>query len=230
MLDLLSSITPVVYAIFSPILLLAQAAGEEGVQVTFTPKDLPWLLGAGVVIVGILAWVVRYLHNSVAEQWQEAEREEEHFEQELLNEIGAEPAEFAAPNVAPKEPMAEPERPNFAPPAASAFPATPPPGDARIDAPPADLDELVKRLQKLTILGDREGVVKLPIPPDAPIYRLRRGGLALLLPRMETEAFLAHQTRRFDYVFALTAGGEVVVVSRLQNQINALRDAPQELR
>jgi hypothetical protein len=93
--------------------------------------------------------------------------------------------------------------------------------------PAAAVEELARRLQQLTVLGDREGVVRMPIPPDAPIYRLRRGGVAVILPRLESQAFVEHCCRRFDLVVVADGGGgEALAVSRLQGRLAELMEMP----
>lgn len=92
--------------------------------------------------------------------------------------------------------------------------------------PIATMEELVSRLVKLGVVTGLEGRLPMPIPPDGLIYRLRSGGLALLLARLESEAFLAHQSRRYDHIFALSSAGEVLVITRVQQALVDLLDAP----
>ncbi len=100
-----------------------------------------------------------------------------------------------------------------------------------VDRPPANVEELVRRLQALTIIGDLEGRIPMPIPPDGVIHRLRKSnGIAAILPRLESEAIMAHHARRFDMVFALTSSGEVVVLSRLQNRLSDLMERAGDFR
>ncbi len=133
----------------------------------------------------------------------------------------------------PTAPMIEVQTPLGSGPAKRPRPAAPTPTPSEppiasprgVDQPPANLEELVRRLQTLTIIGDLEGRISMPVPPDGLIYRLRKSdGIAAILPRLESEAIMAHHARRFDMVFALTVSGEVIVLSRLQNRLSELME------
>lgn len=202
-----------------------EAPAAEEFEVVFTRADLPWLLGLVVVFAALVAFILVRIYRGASEHYELAGAEELAFERTLLTEVKA-PASAAAPSMpaAPPEGAASPREAPWQP-AAVAAPAAPAPATpAGADSPPQSVEELARRLQQLTVLGDREGAVAMPIPPDAPIYRLRKGGTALLLARVESEAFLAHQVRRFDVVFALTAAGEVLVFSRLAGRLPELME------
>lgn len=132
----------------------------------------------------------------------------------------ADPPSTAQPAIVVESPIgARPSAPHVV------HSAPPPPlsVQAGVDAPPATVDELARRLQTLGVLGEVEGRVALPIPPDGLVCRLRRTrGTALLLPRLESEAVMTNFAKRFDMVFALSATGEPLVFSRLQARLSEM--------
>lgn len=92
-------------------------------------------------------------------------------------------------------------------------------------APPAaagGVDEVVRRLEGLGVTTGLQGRVSLSGTGEGEIHGLRRGGVCVVLPRLETAEALAHFTRRFDVVFCAGADGEVLVVERLQNRVPQL--------
>ncbi|MCB2155282.1 hypothetical protein KQI84_10365 [bacterium] len=183
------------------------------------------LLGIGAILL-----VLMKTKRQLEVRDRDMEAAEQAFEKSVLRQLGLmeEPAaeeerwikiENEQPLPEPGEqpvPMYPPERP----------PTPPATGPGRFDAPPQDLDELVRRLSTLKVITDLEGRVPLAVPPDGLIYRLCKGGLVLLLPRMESEAAIAHMTKRFDMVIAMTGSGDVVVLSRLQNRLAELMESP----
>ncbi|MBX3729225.1 MAG: hypothetical protein KF858_08570 [Candidatus Sumerlaeia bacterium] len=211
-----------------PVAALAQdAAEDEALQqpldVSFTMADLPWLLlMLALFAVGIF-FLVRRFQSGYGAQEMGYQEEELRFEREVLEQAtrgsmagtpATPPAEPAVPRVA---------APPWAPPPVPTAPKPPETGPA----PAASVEELARRLQQLTVLGDREGALRMPIPPDAPIYRLRRGGVAVILPRLESQAFVEHCCRRFDLVLVADGGGgEALAVSRLQGRLAELMEMP----
>ncbi len=216
----------------------------------FYLSDIPYLIGLFIILFGPIIFFGWRKWQS-ASLFDEMDAAELKFESDLLAEFGVTPASLSAqpslvsqsppspsqsaPNVLDPTssaalPLADQAAPALAPPVAVApapvTAATSGSVDARFNNPPSDLDDLASRLVKLTVLADLEGQVPLSHPPNGRIYKLRTGGHALLLPRLETTEFLAHQTRRFDLILALTHTGEVLTISRLQTQLPQLMDRP----
>lgn len=209
----------------------AQAADSGG----FGADDA---MGYGVffAFVGFAGWLVWWF-------WQKAQRavggggvfdsiEEASFERELIKTVlpappGAAPPESAPAPVQASAGAAPPAAPfRFAPPAAVP-PLTPASPSASMPAEVAAVvgvaagagADLGRRMQALGVFDVIEGSVPLPVPPDGVIWRLKAGGSALVLPRLEAESTMAHFARRFDFVIAPVAGGETLVVRRLEGQL-----------
>ncbi|MBI5155186.1 hypothetical protein HZA57_08110 [Candidatus Poribacteria bacterium] len=210
-------------------------APAGGLTLTLDILIFGGFLGAGIAAAAYFYFRAR---QGITVQQAEAQEAESRFEKEMLRNLGAGTTdargfEGAAPLAASEAPPAV--LPAFPPPVAAPVPAPAPPeplpaqspGPFRVDAPPRTVEELARRLTALNILADLEGRIPMPIPPDGLIYRLRRdAGLAVLLPRMESDAFMAHQAKRFDMVFVLTSTEEVLVLTRLQNQVVKLLEMP----
>ncbi|MDK2971900.1 MAG: hypothetical protein PWP23_1655 [Candidatus Sumerlaeota bacterium] len=202
---------------------IVESEPEPGpVEVTFTVADLPWLFGILAVFLLIGYFLLRHFREKYGEQVEEITEGEREFEQKVLTQYTAFPPAMA-PSAAAAPSPAVPPPPDV--PAAPAWPASGTGGAAAAPAgAPEGIDDLVRRLQQLAVLGNREGQMKMPIPPDAPIHRLRKGGVAVILPRVESQALLVHCAKRFDVVFAMTDSEEVLVFERLQGRLNDLMD------
>jgi hypothetical protein len=212
----------------APAALLAQGIVESDpepgpVEVTFSLADLPWLIGILAIFVLIGYFLLRHFREKYGEQVEGISEEEREFEQKVLTQYTAFPPAMAPSATAAPSPGIPP--PPDVPAEAPAAPAWPAAGAGGAQAgAPQGIDDLVRRLQQLAVLGDREGQMKMPIPPDAPIFRLRKGGVAVVLPRVESQALLVHCAKRFDVVFAMTDSEEVLVFERLQGRLNDLMD------
>lgn len=200
--------------------LLAQSAGEaDPTDVQFTVADLPWLLGIALVFLILVGILVFKFMRGVSEQFGDDAAAEAAFERELLREAKSR-KDASVPAQPPEETGSEPS-------GAPAPELYAPGGQVACgNLAAGSIEELVRNLTKLTVLGDREGQLTLAIPPHAPIHRLRRGGHAVILPRLESEAIMAYCVQRFDVAFALTGSGEVLVLSRLQAKLQDLMEHP----
>ncbi len=89
---------------------------------------------------------------------------------------------------------------------------------------PFDLNTVAQRLQSLAILEEQQGKVSLPVPPDGLIYRLKRGGAAVIVPRIESAEVMNHLTKRFDLVFIALGTEEILVLERFQSRLKELTD------
>jgi hypothetical protein len=195
-------------------------------EVSTSSPDLLINIGilAGVVILGalvilLLAGVYRISAKGREIEVQSAQQERD-FEAQLIAELEAakvvpngpiEPPLVAAPLSARGSSPAPPPAPSVAPPAQAV-------------TGPVGPEEVARRLYGLRILTEREGRIPLMLPPDGLIYRMKRGGVAAILPRMESPEAMGHLAKRFDLVFAELPDGEVLVVERLQARLPTLMD------
>lgn len=205
---------------------------QEFLKLVFTVAAIVLVLG---LFAALLYFILR-AYRGIGDLDKETAEAEASFEQEALEELEAvggvappatppvpvPPQDFSAagaspPVPAPPPPPAPPTEPRA--PAAAAAAAGP-------SDKPEDVEELAKRLYKLRIVTDLEGRIPMPMPPDGLIYRMRSGQTCGILPRLENEATMLHQCRRFDMVFTLAPGGEVLVVQRLQTRLPELIDSP----
>jgi hypothetical protein len=90
------------------------------------------------------------------------------------------------------------------------------------------LDKIIEDLRRLGILDSYEGKADLPGGSSAPIWRLRRGGLALLLDELEGHRFLAVQTQRFRAVIVRGPEGRPLVVRRYEDFVTDEVSGPGE--
>ena len=163
--------------------------------------------GGFVVAALVLAvWVVKKLRDGRAaleEEGREAEGQFARQQEELL--AGKAPRSTSLPALA--SPVQPPAPFPFAPPAT-------PTAD-----PGARLLDTASRLVGLGVLAHSEGRVALGIPPDGLVYRLKRGGLCAIIPRLESEAVMLHLARRYDLLVILTADGELLTLDRFQTRL-----------
>lgn len=179
-----------------------------------------------LVFIAVTAMGIYLLRARLARAREEEEKLAQEFEAAALKDFAADGTSSALPGPPAAAggggvDVATPEVPVPAP-----APDPDPVPAPVVDAPPANVEELAARLQRLGILEAREGQVPLSAGDAAPIYRMRQGGLALLLPQLESEAALVRFAQRFDLVFSLTASGQVLAVERFQGRIQPLLDAP----
>lgn len=219
------------------VLLAPAVAGAEE-----APEDQPLLTAADfvccgsmaaviLVVLGVLAWKFWQSYGSMDEL---ASVSESAFERSVLREFEGANAPDAAPDPTQSAGSDDPAAPRAEiSPAAAAPPDSPPPGEGvgrgeAVGRFTTDPDVLVQRLQQLTVFGDREGTFTLPCPPHGQVYRLRTGGTAVVLPRMESEATMNHLVRRFDVVIVMCADGEHIVMGRLQSRLRSLMERPSD--
>jgi hypothetical protein len=82
------------------------------------------------------------------------------------------------------------------------------------------MDGLIARLKSMGLLGGFRETLKLGFPPDGQVYHLVGGGTVLVLPRMESEGLLSHALTVHSMVVAPTAGGEVLVITKLGQRMS----------
>lgn len=225
----------------NPMVLLAEA--DAGSQIYLTD-----IVGTVIVlgaIIGVVAFIAMRL-TRVSSLEESNARAEAEFARKAMEELGVTGPLRPSPPAAQQSISSREFAAATAPPApAPPFPAAPmgrpaPPAPAEVSAAAApseeftnqdtveaeSVEDLASRLQRLNIIGEREGTVRLAHQPDALMYRLRSGGLCLLMPRMEGEETMLRLTRRFDMLFVLCRRGEVLVLERYQSRLPALLDSP----
>ena len=219
------------------------AAGEDAtdavaepppLDISFTASDLPWLIGLALFFLLFVGFIVYKFWTGSSTTFQQIDLQERLFERELLKEaeqlaqtsVTPAPAPIPGPAAAkPAEPRTSGTVRSLYPSQAATQPVAIPTGNS--DSAPATVDQLVKRLVQLTVLADREGQLNLAIPPHAPIYRLRKGGHMVILPRLESHAVLVHCCRRFDVVVvAGETDQDIIIMGRLESQLRTLMERP----
>jgi hypothetical protein len=205
---------------FVPDALIALAATPPVDPLAFTRQEKLVMWAIFLAFLGALYGAYLWARARAKAQEEEFAAEAERFEREALKQVApAAASALPSPATADFNP-AVPTSPPPPPPVAA--PASPPPPAGQVDTPPATVEELARRLTALGIVTDLEGQLPMPIPPNGLIYRMRRGGHVLLLPRIESDAFMAHQAKRFDLVLVLTSTGEVLSMTRLQAKLSEL--------
>jgi hypothetical protein len=191
---------------------LAQAATASDVGSQFTLlANIAFGIIAVTVLVIFVVWIVR-TSGRTAQLRREAEEQERAFAEAAIAQVQLEAKNPGFPIISPAgDPAPTP-------------PSPPPVKDEPGSAGPSGPEALAKRLVKLRILTDFEGRIPFPLPPDGLIYRLRRGGSAAILPRLESAGIMEHLTRRFDLAFCETDKGEVLICERLQHRLPELID------
>jgi len=114
-----------------------------------------------------------------------------------------------------------------APPVVPSMPTVPsaPAGESKESD---SLAVFISKLRQLGIFQEQEGTLALPPPsPSAAIWRMRSGGLALVLDRMESEVFLAHQAQRFRLILIRNANGKPLVVRRFEDFLTEQIEGPE---
>ncbi len=204
-----------------PTLLLA-TAGDPAQAEAFFRITLLDMIGL-IILIGFLVGfflVIRKVVLAAGQMQKESEEAEKAFLAEatrqaaLADTTDGKLGENEASSPSPAGPSSNVEASESSPPAAS-----PPP--EKSDDP---LEKLVKQLKGLQIVTEYEGRIALPLPPEGQIYRLRRGGVAGVLPRLEGPELMEHFCRRFDLVFFPLPGGEAGVMERFQSRVPALTD------
>ncbi|MBI1289932.1 hypothetical protein GC173_01635 [bacterium] len=185
------------------------------------------VIGIGIVLVAlILVFLVLVfrLANRNRDLKVSADQKEREFEEQMRAElVGVTPPREAVSVPQPRREQPPPLPSHFDPPVAPTAPQ-PGPSPAAGSGVPVGPEEVARRLYALRILTEKEGKIPLPIPPDGLIYRMKKGGIAAILPRLESPEVMSHLTKRFDMVFAELPNGEVLVLERLQGRLPTLMD------
>ncbi len=201
---------------------------EEG---SFTYSDFgAW--AAGAVILAVFVFLAFKLFRGVDTITGKAELQEVDFAQQLeeLTGLTGRPVDLAAANRASESSPQSPRltrASNTDPWSGGPLMATSFDAATMAEGSTAEsLEELARKLTALRVIGDLEGWVPLPVPPEAPIYKLRAGGSCVLLPRLESPDTMEFFSRRFKIVFAMCPKGEVVVLERFQDRVGEMMESP----
>jgi Na+-transporting methylmalonyl-CoA/oxaloacetate decarboxylase gamma subunit len=170
-------------------------------SVSFSNIEL-MIMGLGcfavLVLLGVVLWIVAKRGQ------EELMGSEEIFERQVFEQIKAPPPAPTATRPAP---------------VTAAAPWSPMPAIPPLDVG-SPMDGLIARLKSMGLLGGFRETLKLGFPPDGQVYHLVGGGTVLVLPRMESEGLLSHALTVHSMVVAPTAGGEVLVITKLGQRMS----------
>ena len=166
-----------------------------------------------ILVVGIALLIVRRFIGFL-EQQREDEASAAGFERQMLREFGG-----------GSGPTAEPRLHTALGATAQQGPAddhSPPVPQASSGSEKADMDrataELIRKLQAGGLYTGTEGTISLGQGgAQAQIIRLQENKIALIVPSYQSEQFLAQYAKRFDFLFVLLSGNQVLVIQRYQD-------------
>lgn len=175
---------------------------ESTFSVSFSQIELLYIGGCGVLMLLALVALLVYLSRKTHDQFGSVA---EDFERTVLTELTS--------NKQPSGAMA--------PVPAASTPVVPP----LDDSPAAPVGEgpipaLAQRLRAMGVLGAYKGAHPLGFGPEAQIYAHTGGGTILILPRMESEAFLAHAVKQHDLIVAPTSEGGALMIMALGDKMS----------
>lgn len=164
----------------------------------------------GLAVVGWFAFKNIVQIEGLTSEADEAERQ---FEKELLGREPSAPSPTSSVTAAPA-----------APGAALARQDRQMSGSGEPDA----MERLIETLRHLQMITAVEGPVRLGAPPEGKACRLKSGGLCAVLPRLESEAVMAHLARQYDVIFVAREEGDGLVLERLQGWLSRHVELPGE--
>lgn len=210
--------TPEPTPVHRPVLLVDPLGDPAPAQGFDSYDALGWAMFVAFVIFAawIVWWFYKKAQDAVGGGGSFNSVEEAVFEREAIRGVAIPPPDKPPAETPAPATLVVPTKVSPPPPG---FPFGPPAAPTAGPVVETAAGDLGRRLQALGVFDSIEGTVPLPVPPDGVIWRLKRGGTALVLPRAESDATMAHFAQRFDYVIAPAAGGEALVVRRLENQI-----------
>lgn len=175
----------------------------------------PLSIVAIVIIMGIAAWGIRMLKNRLDEQRYMEEMAEMEFTESLLAEsaISGEGQDLAFKLQDIDRELISPHIGQV-----SDF-------QTSVNSEPAKADQktagIIDQFTQAGMYGSIDGYVELHgNKKGAAIIKLRNGKLALLVPHMESEAFIKRQSRRVDYIIMTMSDGKGIVVTSLEQMIS----------
>lgn len=190
------------------------AAGPEYVTLPYEKFfSLLLVISILILVVGIVLLIVRHFLRFL-EQQREEEALAARFEGQVLREFGGRSG-----------PTAEPSLHTALGAAAQQGPAddhSPPVPQAPLGSEKADMNrpmaELIRKLQAGGLYTGTEGTISLGQGgAQAQIIRLQENKIALIVPSYQSEQFLAQYAKRFDFLFVMLSGDQVLVIQRYQD-------------
>lgn len=171
-----------------------------------------WSIFAILLVCGVAAWGIRMLKQRLDEQRYQEQLAELEFTENLLADAsitsGGDDAAFL-----------QTDAQAAIPPAGSSKVAAIASVSASADAAAAPV--MNQLIQAGLTNGSIEGYVELHgNSKGAALLRLRNGKLALLVPHMESEAFLRRQARRVDLIIMAGIDGKAVVITPLEQLLS----------
>ncbi len=184
-----------------------------------------WSILGLLLILGIAVWGLRLLKQRLDEQRYQESLAELEFEGSVLSDfsmtgMGSQDMQFMSSETAPRASIS-----------AELRESSPPPAMPRLEAayggtevkPSADMSTtfVMQQLKQSGLFQSIEGYIDLHgNAQGAAIILLRNGKRALLVPHMESEAFLRRHSRRVDYILMVGTDGKAVVVTPLEELIS----------
>lgn len=171
------------------------------------PIDI-WSMFAILLVLGILFWLYRTIRNQYDEQRYQEELAAMEFEQSVVGAtalISEDDNRFTIRANTEPAPSAAPVPLEDAPP----LTAPPPPGEATADplTPVIDRLKAAGLFQNIETYLDHNGVSRY-----AALVKITGNKLVLVVPDMESAAFLRHQLKRCDSIILTPPGGDSFVV------------------
>ncbi len=195
--------------------------------------DLATWLIFGIVVLGCIVVGILMLRARMDQMRMEEQLAEMEFQQSVLGSIGVESTLGADDRFLQSN---HSEHGTKSPPDATAADLTTDPAELIPDShtphetttasqlqhdgpPPADIaaSGVIRQLTISGLLRGIDGYVALHgNPQGAALLRLRNGQQALLVPHMESEAFLRHNARRAEFIIMVGTDGKAVVAQSLE--------------
>lgn len=190
----------------------------------------PWSIMAILVVLVIAFIGIRMLKQRLDEQRYQEQLAELEFNERLFSnaETSAEPSSqelsVSPLNTDAKQPV-DFDEPGIIPGQIETSAPTQKSNIVNDDSEPQAADvmsaKIVNQLTQADMLTSVEGYIELHgNPKGAAILRLRTGKMALLVPHMESEAFLRRHARRVDMIILTKSDGKAVVVTPLEDLIS----------
>ena len=166
-----------------------------------------------ILVVGIALLIVRRFIGFLEQQREEAATAAR-FEGQVLREFSGASGPKAEPSLhmAPAAAVQQVPAGEHSPPVPQA-----PSGSKKADMDRATA-ELIRKLQAGGLYTGTEGTISLEQgDAQAQIIRLQDNKIALIVPSYQSEQSLAQYAKRFDFLFVMLSGDQVLVIQRYQD-------------
>jgi hypothetical protein len=197
-----------------------------------------------LAVIAIIAAIVNMLLKKQQEQKEKDENAERLFERQMEDEYGKNPNESSTfykddfidpePEKAEKAPLEKTEEPFMKQYKKSAYEAkTKSPeesstpfldrekiGKDKTSTPSYICDMVIQKLKDAGSFKSSEGPC-FPVDPSGEclVIRLKKDKMAMIIPRFESEYFILQAIKRFDYVFLVVKGDEILVLNKYSDFI-----------